>query len=271
MKKYFFTLIVVVISFLSTGCLELNTIVKVNKDGSGTVEETLLFSSEVVQMIKQFAESMPDSSNEKFSLMDEKQIKEGALKMGEGVKYVSAKPIKKGGREGYIATFSFKDIRKLKINQSPDSKIPMNDGEPEEGEKEEIFTFDFQKGNTSKLTIKLPEPDFKGDEENEEMNDSTNQEHNDFGELDKAKQFLKDMRISIVMTFEGSIEETDATYVDGNKITLFDVNFGELLKHEDKLKELKAKNPQSFEEAKEILKDIPGIKIEMNKKVTVQF
>lgn len=271
MKKYFFTIIILVISVFSTGCLELNTLVKVNKDGSGTVEETLLFSSEVVQMIKQFSESMPDSGSEKFSLMDEKQIRESALKMGEGVKYVSAKPLRKSGREGYVALFSFKDIRKLKINQSPDSKIPMNESQPEEGEKEEIFTFDFQKGSTSKLTINLPEPDFKGDDKNEGIDDSTSQEHNDFGELDKAKQFLKDMRISIVVAFEGSIEETDAQFVDGNKITLFDVNFGELLKHEDKLKELKDVNPQSFEEAKEILKDIPGIKIEMNKKVTVQF
>lgn len=271
MKKFFTLLFTIFISVISTGCLELNTIVKVNKDGSGTVEETLLFSSEVVQMIKQFAESMPDSGSEKFSLMDEKQIRESAMKMGEGVKFVSAKPLKKGGREGYVATFSFKDIRKLKVDQSPDSKMPMNEGEPEEGAKEEIITFDFQKGNTSILTVNLPEKDFKAGDVNEEKNETENQGQNDFGDLEKAKQFLKDMRISIMMQLDGNIEETDATYVDGNKITLFDVNFGELLKHEDKLKLLKDKNPQSFEHAKEILKDIPGIKIELNKKVTIRF
>ncbi|QQS35551.1 MAG: hypothetical protein IPM56_15065 [Ignavibacteriales bacterium] len=269
MKKYFILLFTTIISIISTGCLEVNTLVKVNKDGSGTVEETLLFSSEVVQMIKQFAESMPDSGTQKFSIMDEAKIKESALKMGEGVKFVSAKPLKKAGREGYVATFSFKDIRKLKINQSPDDKIPMSEGENAEGDKAELLTFAFQKGNPSKLTIVLPEKDFK--KEKGEKTESEGQEKNDFGDLQKAKQFFKDMRISIAMQFNDGIKSTDASYVDGNQITLFDVNFGELLKHEDKLKLLKDTNPQSFEEAKEILKDIPGIRIEMNRKVSVQF
>jgi hypothetical protein len=233
------------------------------------VEETLMFSSEIVQMAKQFGGSMADSSSEKFSLFDEKQIKENAVKMGEGVRFVSAKPLKKGGREGYIATYSFKDIRRLKITQSPENAIPMNESEPEENGKEEIFTFDFQKGNTAKLVIKLPEQGFKKEDESEF--DSTKHEQNDFGDLQKAKQFLKDMHISLVISVAGNISETDATYSEANRVTLFDVNFGELVKHEDKLMLLKERNPQSLEEAKEILKDIPGIKIEMNKNVVINF
>lgn len=270
MKKYLFFVVLISFSFIAAGCLETNTVVKVNKDGSGTVEETLLFSSEVVQMIKQFADSTPDSgSAEKFSLFDKKQIKEMAVKMGEGVKFVSAKPLKTGGREGYLAVYSFKDIRKIKISQSPEKSLQLNEADSVDDEDGEIVTFDFQKGSVPMLTIKLPEQDFsKGEGKSK---DSVDHQQNDFSDLQKAKQFLKDMRISITMEFAGSIDETDATYVDGNKVTLFDVNFGELLKHEDKLTALQKINPQSFEEAKDILKDIPGIKIEMNRNVIVKF
>jgi len=59
--------------------------------------------------------------------------------------------------------------------------------------------------------------------------------------------------------------------VDESEITLFKLNFGELLENPEKLEELKNMDSNNLKELKEIMKDIPGIKIETNDPVVIKF
>jgi hypothetical protein len=50
-----------------------------------------------------------------------------------------------------------------------------------------------------------------------------------------------------------------------------DLDFEQLICNRDKFKELTLRRPNSIEETKKLLKDIPGIKIEMADETVVKF
>jgi mevalonate kinase len=85
------------------------------------------------------------------------------------------------------------------------------------------------------------------------------------------KFFLKDLSFSLIVDINGEIVETNADYIQNSQITLFNLNFGELLDNQQKLEELKKINPNNLKELKELMKDIPGIKIETNDPVVIKF
>jgi hypothetical protein len=85
------------------------------------------------------------------------------------------------------------------------------------------------------------------------------------------KFFLKDLSFSLIVDINGEIVETNADYIQNSQITLFNLNFAELLDNQQKLEELKKINPNNLKELKELMKDIPGIKIETNDPVVIKF
>jgi hypothetical protein len=263
-----------IIAFFS-GCIEVHTTVNLNKDGSGTLKEKVLMSGAMVSMLKQFANSFSEDSTKKpegqqeFNLFNEDEIKNKAADLGKGVKYVSGKPIKEGDREGYIATYSFKDINKLLLDQNPGNFVPMgSDENADSTESKEILTFNFTPGSISKLVISIPKSEKFNNEDNEEQTDTT---ENDSENVDQMKMFMKDLKIVTDIHFNGKIVNTNATYVKGSDVTLFKMDFNELLKDPQKLKELKKENPKSLDEMRKVLKNVPGIEMELNDQVTVDF
>jgi hypothetical protein len=79
------------------------------------------------------------------------------------------------------------------------------------------------------------------------------------------------MKFVLAIDINGSIISTNATHRDGNRLTLLELDMekmGDAMSRMEKLNRLK---PDSFGEAKELLKEIPGIKVDMNDKLTVVF
>jgi hypothetical protein len=273
MKKLFTSLTIFFIVLAISGCVDLKTKIKVNRDGSGTVEETLLMSTEMIQMLKQFMSGFAgDSTNaEGFKLYNEEEMKKRASDYGEDVEFLSGKELLQDGREGYTAIYSFKDLNKLKFDQNPGSKIP-EEIEGTEEEHKEYITFRFDKNNGSEIIITMP----PASQEKEDI-DSTKEAYSadsdslDAADLSKLKLLFKDFDISLVVETDGEITETNANYADRSSITLFDLNFNLLLDNSEKLKELKKINPNNIQELKEIIKDVAGIKIETNNPVKIKF
>ncbi|MEZ5288716.1 MAG: hypothetical protein R2712_28705, partial [Vicinamibacterales bacterium] len=71
---------------------------------------------------------------------------------------------------------------------------------------------------------------------------------------------------------DGSIVKTNAEYVNGSRLTLLEMDLGQLFEDQEKLKALEGKvGPgASLSEVKPYLKDVKGIKID-GPKVTVEF
>ena len=278
--KIFTGALALILSFVFlSGCLQVNTNVKVNPDGSGTIEETVMMSNEVINMFKQFASSFSDDSTqtEDFEMFKEEDAKKRAADYGEGVEYVSGEHVNTDTQEGFKAIYSFKDLNLLKINQNPNSKLSMDELKSEGIEedtvdvKEEYVNFQFIKGNPAEIIVHFSQPKDKEDDnfDNEEAeSDTVSASEGDMGQM---KQILKDLKMSLSLELNGKIEETNATYVDKSKITLFEIDFGKLIDDPDKFKEFTKIHPNSLDELKEIVKGIPGIKIEMSEPMMVKF
>lgn len=261
-----------------SGCIEVSTTVKLKKDGSGTVEETVFMNSAIVDMIKEFTASFSeDSSNaEEFTLFDEEELKKRAGELGEGVTYLSGIRLSEDGKEGYKAVFAFPDISKLQVDQNPNSRIPDSpDSSEPVPEENEFLTFEFIKGDSPEIVIHMPEQNKKEEQDSEDEESEQEVQYDSLGQdtsgISQFKNFLKDFRFALDIEVEGDIESTNATYVEGSNISLFKIDFEKLIENTEKLEQLRQANPANFEEVKKMLQDIPGIQIEVNDPVRIKF
>jgi hypothetical protein len=86
-----------------------------------------------------------------------------------------------------------------------------------------------------------------------------------------VKMMTKGMHFVTMIECNGRVTDTDASHVNGNAITLLDIDFERIMNNSEKLKELQVRQSGGFMDAKDILNEIEGIKIEMEREITVQF
>lgn len=265
--------ILFVVLFL-IGCIDVEYKMNLKPDGSGTIVETVYMNTAMVQMIQGFMAMGGDSTKqEEFSLLDEVELRKEAMELGEGVKYISGEELKDNGREGYRAIYEFEDVNKIKMDQDVSDKAPSMGGENEETPEDDI-TFKFTKGSPATLIIYMPDEDDEIQIEEEtkvEAEDTEFMDEVDEEWTEEMKKMMSGFRISIQIEVDGDIVETNATHVDGSTITLMEMSFDELLENPEQFKKLKNLDDASYEESRELLKDIPGIKFETNEKVEVVF
>ena len=274
------------------GCLQVDTLIKVKPDGSGSIEETFMMSKEVVQLMQEMAGQMmgglavpetgqPSKQPEKqqtkqsFDIFDEAKLKQEANAKGEGITYVSGEKISTDTFEGYKAVYAFADINQLKLNQNPSSSVPSGPSGSSSEDKEEYVTFAFTKGRPATLIVRL------SDETSDEKHDvvkpadapkpspADNQQSEVM--LAQMKKMFKDMKIAMAIEVQGAVVQTNATHREGSRITMMELDFGKLLQMPEKLVQFSQMQPETLEDAKKFMKDLPGIKAEMNKEVTIKF
>jgi len=258
------------LTLLLVGCLQVETTINVAKDGSGTINEKVLLSRTFVNMMKEFAQAFQDStSTEEFSLFKEDEIKADAKDYGDDVKYVSHTLVNNDKWEGFQAVYSFNDITKIKIQPDPGSKVGMGDEEGDSTADEEYYFFKFKKGDVSELIIDRPDIEFDADSNGVSEPDTSEQSDEEMEE--EFLKMMEGMKINISLQVDGNIASTNASYVDGSKITLMQMDFGEMMKDKESFKEFKNKEPKNIEEMKEFLEKFPGMKIEIEKPISVKF
>lgn len=271
MKKKIAVLIVTTISFLFSGCIEVDFLVKVNSDGSGTIHEKLLLSGEMIDMMNSFMMMGDDTSGTGFDIFNEEELMNEAAEYGPGVEFVSGEKLSDGRREGYSAVYKFDNINQIKLKEDVTDKVPA--GMTAESEEEgDYVTFVFREGDPSELTINLPPKDEEDSDFDLGLGDPDEMSGEEDSEMtEQIKQMMREFGFSIRLEVNGDIESTDAIHVDGNQITLLEMNFGKLMDMPEKFEELKTKEPKNFEEVQEFLKDIPGFKFELKDKVNIKF
>jgi hypothetical protein len=266
---------------LFAGCIETEIIVILRPDGSGKVVEKILIRKDVKRQLYTMVESLtpgmkPDSGagpGDSSSFFNESGLREKASAMGEGVEFVSVEPFETGEAEGYRALYSFKNIGTLRINQNPGESVPLN-SHVDGGAVREFVTFEFSPGPPAVLTVSTPSVEPAHAADSSGVRGTPQEDKLDEAEkeaLEQAKQMFEGFRLAVMLQIEGKILRTNASFVKGNRITLLDMDFGKLLKSPDRLARFAQVNPRTIEEAKEIVKDVPGIKIDLNEKIEVTF
>lgn len=275
MKFQLKVIIAALLVLFLTGCVDTQTIVKVNRDGSGTIEETVIISMGFLELMQGMSGEASDATKD-FNILDKDKLKEKASQIGEGVTLVSAENIKTDSGTGYKATYSFNNISKIKINQNPAENVPTpGPGGPDAEETGEFITFKFKKGGTSTLEIFKPQEKLSGDQSGGSngagAEGAGEKPAADPGMLDMMRQIYQDMRISIAVDVAGAITSTNAQYRDGSRITIMELDFGKLLEDEERFQELVQADPDTLEETKELFKDLPGMKVEMQDTIKISF
>lgn len=270
MKKFISVVVLLSSVLILSGCLQIETKVYVNDDGSGVLEETVLFKDEVVEMMKQFVMAFDSTQSQEFNLFKEEELITKAKKYGEGVAYSSSERLKMDGFEGVKAKYTFTDISKLNLSLiADDAAVPIAEEEDAQKNSEEILKFSFSKSNNlANLKIYLPSMKRELGESltNEEVNDSTFNE-----EFEKARQMFADMKMILKIVPAKQIKQTNADFINNNEITLLEMNLNSLLDKPDLFRELSGNNVKDLDDFRNLTKNIDGFRIESKNEILVSF
>lgn len=266
MKRLILAFTSVLAALVLPGCLQSETTIHLNKDGSGTLMEQTTLGAQMMAMMAQMSAISGDDAKNKDPLAEmfsEEKAKARATKLGEGVTFEKSEPVTVGGNKGARVTYKFKDISKLKISPGDGMKaMSPAGGDAPAADKEKPIVFALV-GDT--LTITLPEQD-----KPQADKDAPKAEENPQMEM-MMKQMLGDMKMSFNVVIDSGIAESDATHRDGNTITLMNVEMGKLLENPETLKKLNAAGHDNPAAAMEALKGIEGVKMEVKPKITVKL
>ncbi len=241
-------------------CLQNETTVTLEKDGSGTVVEETILGAQMMEMMAQFAQpGMPDPIDEMFS---EEKAKQKVANLGEGVEFVKIEKIDKDGRRGARMHYKFANINTLALSPG-DAVGDMNQQDPNapkpEKKPEDNVRFAYADG---KLKITTPETDYKDMDMSDENAENPQME-------EMMTKMLADMRITMKLVVAPGIEASTATHVDGDTVTLFDVEVGKMIAQKDQLKKISETAKTDKEAAKAEFGKLDGVRVETQEKVEV--
>lgn len=257
-------LLLFVLAPLAAGCLQVETTVRVERDGSGTITERFMMGKEAVEMV---AVMLP--KGETFTLMDEEQLKADAADYGDRVRFESAEAVQDDFGQGYVVRYAFDDVGTLRLKVDPGDKVPG--GEPVEPKPEpDTITFAFEASSPRTLTVRWPVDRGAGGEPAEAAPEGEPLEPS-AEDLEMAKAFMKDMRMTMHVEAAGDIVETNATHREGSRITLIDFSFDDLLANPEALKALMMAEPETLAEAKDLIAGVPGLALETEPEVMIRF
>jgi hypothetical protein len=257
----------------AVGCISVDSVVKVKADGTGTIEQTLLLNSSAIDMMSMMGgQQAGEEAKAKLDpavLFSNDKLAAEASRLGEGVAFVSSTPVTQGEMKGVKAVYSFKDFNTLNVSTAlPDLE---EGGTKMSGKGEKLPMVLSRKPTSSLITL-----DLLGSMDGNTKVDAPKKPE---GTPEMPKEMMtmlapmfKDMRVAISIEPQGQIVRTNATHVQGQRITVFDVAFGEIFADPAGIEKLeKLGNNPSITEIRSALKGMKGIKINDVDKLEVEF
>jgi hypothetical protein len=251
-------LISAIASISLSNCIDVHQVVNVKKDGSGTIEETMLVS------VPEEAKALTGGGDLLAPLRDEAQLKKRAEGLGVGVEFVSVEEIKgKNGNSGMKVIYKFAEVSKVTLN--PDAGLATilpQLSKMIKKDETQTFKFGFEKGDPATLTINTPQMKGIGDMGDKKI---------DPIQFAMMGELLKSMRARITIRPEGEITKTNATHSDSNSVTIVDLEMGKFAGDPEKLEQLTAlAGEKDRDKVAAKLKEL-GIRSEAKEEVKVEF
>ena len=236
--------------------------IHLERDGSGVIFRQVFYRSEITKVVRWF-ETRSGREPSGFPI-NESKLRSAAAGFGTGVTFLSAQPqTSEKGWEGYGVIYSFDDINQVRISHGDnDSSCGSDCG----GNTNITFSL-----VEDMLEINLPQEN-PAREPIEKSMVQTQTSHQG-GTLPKwILSVFNGFRIATALIVESGIKATDATYVNRDSIVLLDIAFTPLFKSVDFPEILeKLKQSQNLEDLKSIVRDLDGLRIEMQPVVRVQL
>lgn len=263
MKRYIASVGALTATLLLSACFEMSSVVTVNKNGTGAIDETVLVGAQLKAMMA----SMPADAggqggpNMKDLVPDKAKAEERAMKLGEGVTVKSHEPVTMpDGREGVKVTYAVADINKLKY-QPFDSKGG-------EGAESKPITFALS-GDTLKVSMPPDKPKDKSVPEKPKI--PAEQMH---AQLAMMKPMFAGMRMAVQIKGGSGIASSDASNLSSDTVTIMDIQFDKIMEKPEVFgKFMETADDKSLTPAQvaEQFKGVDGIKVEGKEKITIKL
>ena len=261
--------IVCAVTPLLAACFQSSTLVKLNPDGSGTIEQTTTMTAQALEQLQSFA-SMGDKDkkaqkpDDPFSVED---ARKAADKMGPGVTFVSAQKIDTADRKGLKAVYAFTDIRKLSVSEmnapggadmGPKSQQPVTMTFTQLPNGHAVLTLKNDTDVAKKLS--MPGQDDAG--------------KSPLGGMDNAQaaEMMKAMLAGMKVDFAvqvGHVVKTNIPYVAGGTVTVLSMDFDQILANPAGFEKLQ--KAKTLAETKAALQGVKGIKFSLDPELTIEF
>jgi hypothetical protein len=210
-----------------------------------------------------------------LDIYDPAKLKAKAAEMGSGVTYTSGKKVTTDKFMGYRAVYAFTDINKLLLNQNRSKDLTAAPATIDDGssKKREPVMFRFSKGSPATLTIRQPEDTSTGKTSKEEKHEvqAVEDKNRTGADAEQFREMVEGLKFSLTVEVRGNIVQTNATYHEGSRITVMELDFDKLLRNPEQIARLNRLQPKSFEDVRELARNIPGMKVDLNKELTVTF
>lgn len=240
----------------------MTTVLRVGADGAGTITHRMVYSNQALAQLRQFAMFAGRGGNggAPFDPLSQQQARDMAASIGPGVTYVSSTPVAETNGQGREAVYSFTDVSTLRISTQPAApgNLPINT--PALNSSESItFSLTRETSGNAVLHIFVPEPNFL-----DALGSPAAAQ-----QIGMVKAMLAGAKVLLLAEPIGALARTSSPYVDGDRVTLLEVDLDRILQDETLLPRLQAaKTP---DEAKAIVQAAPGLKINLDRDITIEF
>jgi hypothetical protein len=256
------TLLVLALMLTCSGCIHMSTLITLKPDGSGTIDQEIGMNPQALSMLAAFGgngRGMQQQPGRPDDIFNEQKAREQAEKMG--VKFVSGTPVDTPSLKGYRARFSFDDIKSLKVRME-DARAMRGDS----NSRQDPFDFEFAKrASTSTLTIHIPQdvqrpPLAQLGGGNGQMSQEQAQ-----AMVAMMRPMFAGMFVDVSLAIDGRIVRTNAPFVDGNRITLVQLDMDKVINDETAWTKLQnATTPAD-------MRNILGVKVSTQPTLTIEF
>jgi hypothetical protein len=238
-----------------TGCLQMTSVMKVNGDGSGTLNVRSLFTNQGLAQMKMFG-----GRGQTFDPASEAYARSLAEQIGTGVSYVSSEPISTPAGQGRDATYAFTDVREVRALQQAGAGIGF-------GGAGGGITFGFTReadGNAL-LRIRVPQPTLPAAMPlpMQQAGAAPNPT-----QLAMIRQMVAGARLVVAVEPAGRLLKTSSPHVDGSRVTLLDLDIDRFLTDEMMTRLLQMK---ATDDLQALIKGAEGLKITLDPETTIEF
>jgi hypothetical protein len=245
----------------SGACFESTTVLRVKGDGSGTLQQRTIIKKAALAQLRSF--SAVGGGRATLDPLSEDQARALARSLGEGVTLASTSPITTDEGEGRESTYAFADVTKLHVSEQP--AAPSGVRPPVPADAPDItLGMTHEPNGDAVLHILVPPPAvFAGPDGGGGINPAV------LAQLQAVKGMLAGAHLVLAVEPQGALVTTSSPYVAGARVTLLEIDLDQVLADDTLLARLQAaKTP---DEVRAVVRGAPGLKINLDPDITVQF
>jgi len=242
----------------SAACFQMTDVMKVNADGSGTIEHRMMINNAAIAQMRQLAMLGGRGS---FDPISEKQARDLAATIGGGAAYMTSTPIATPTGQGRESLYSFTDVNQLGIQTQPAAPGDVTIRAQGISSEPDTIRFTLSRDPNGNAILHVLSPPLK-------LFDAIGPATAP-NQVGLIRSMLAGAHIALVVEPNGTLVRTSSAYVDGPRVTLLEIDLDEIVKNEPLIAKLQAaKNEDEIQAA---LKGAPGVKFNFERDTIIEF